>query len=505
MTWPTTPVMCVAHASFAVPPLLLPNPSQACTDADAKVRQALADLGACQDFEQSERYALGYDPSKARQTCDNLEDMVGQAGEAWAHAPPPQVGLLPADWVATLRVVLRKIRHDGLAAHLSAAKSAYASALALLSTNAACFDPSAQAAVTAGIGKLDAEIDLATTSLEQLKTSGEAARAHEELCLAARSRVRNALTYPSLTRAEREFVAFWLGGTYWRMRGGGLIPLGSTQDARIYFVNQAFGHIGQMLGGQDGVDAAFQLYLPLLTQGWSEWQDMGTGPGGDKYDDLVGMTARGETQVHLAVNLLAPRGYDTLDLTAGGLQMGPGYYRGYYPMVDFKYAAEIQPQPPYSDGISGPTCVGEFSVGASMGLGLAHVLLEGKDTKQPPTVNLCANRACGDDGCGGSCGTCPQGQTCTDGECKVPPSCVPSCAGKTCGDDGCGGSCGACAGGDAGSGADAASIGPSAAPGDEPPSSAPSAGCACRASGARAEPPLAVIALALAALRRRRR
>ena len=51
----------------------------------------------------------------------------------------------------------------------------------------------------------------------------------------------------------------------------------------------------------------------------------------------------------------------------------------------------------------------------------------------------CADKTCGEDGCGGSCGTCPAGQPCTAGNC-VP--CVPQCDGKECGPDTCGGFCG---------------------------------------------------------------
>lgn len=55
-------------------------------------------------------------------------------------------------------------------------------------------------------------------------------------------------------------------------------------------------------------------------------------------------------------------------------------------------------------------------------------------------VDICGPRVCGPDGMGGSCGTCPDGQACGDGQC----ACVPSCDGLVCGDDGCGGSCGEC-------------------------------------------------------------
>ncbi len=61
-----------------------------------------------------------------------------------------------------------------------------------------------------------------------------------------------------------------------------------------------------------------------------------------------------------------------------------------------------------------------------------------------PCIPSCGGKQCGDDGCGGSCGTCPAGYVCNpSGICEV-GSCTPSCAGKQCGDDGCGGSCGTC-------------------------------------------------------------
>lgn len=146
-------------------------------------------------------------------------------------------------------------------------------------------------------------------------------------------------------------------------------------------------------------------------------RDMGNTPGQeDKYNDLVRMAERGETQVAGVVDLLEGRGYDALDVTVSGLLMGPGYFRGYFPNPGFRYAAQLLPQPPYSDGISFPTTIGEFSFGASVGVGLSHVLLGGKPSGQAP-VPLCQNATCGDDGCGGSCGTCGDGLTCSAGQC----------------------------------------------------------------------------------------
>ncbi len=58
--------------------------------------------------------------------------------------------------------------------------------------------------------------------------------------------------------------------------------------------------------------------------------------------------------------------------------------------------------------------------------------------------------ACGDDGCGGSCGDCADGFSCSgnvNGVCEE-DLCVPSCADAlACGDNGCGESCGTCADG----------------------------------------------------------
>jgi hypothetical protein len=70
-------------------------------------------------------------------------------------------------------------------------------------------------------------------------------------------------------------------------------------------------------------------------------------------------------------------------------------------------------------------------------------LAQADDTCTPS----CAGQSCGDDGCGGTCGSCftPEGalanELCVAGQCV---SCLPSCDGKACGDDGCGGNCGNC-------------------------------------------------------------
>mgnify|MGYP006995564045 CR=1 FL=1 len=56
----------------------------------------------------------------------------------------------------------------------------------------------------------------------------------------------------------------------------------------------------------------------------------------------------------------------------------------------------------------------------------------------------CDGKVCGDDGCGGVCGTCkdPKLPGCAAGKCVA--TCTPSCTDKACGEDGCGGACGTC-------------------------------------------------------------
>jgi len=52
----------------------------------------------------------------------------------------------------------------------------------------------------------------------------------------------------------------------------------------------------------------------------------------------------------------------------------------------------------------------------------------------------CDGKVCGEDGCGGECGHCKEGEYCLNGLACV----LCSCEGKECGDDGCGNTCGTC-------------------------------------------------------------
>jgi len=87
----------------------------------------------------------------------------------------------------------------------------------------------------------------------------------------------------------------------------------------------------------------------------------------------------------------------------------------------------------------------------------------------PLCIADCDGKECGDDGCGGSCGSCSLPEVCKNNTCgsigileeieiidpdpqpefapiemEIIPLCIADCDGKSCGDDGCGGSCGSC-------------------------------------------------------------
>ena len=64
----------------------------------------------------------------------------------------------------------------------------------------------------------------------------------------------------------------------------------------------------------------------------------------------------------------------------------------------------------------------------------------------PGCTPKCEGKFCGDDDCGGSCGSCTGINVCILGRCSVPSngSCIPDCKSKQCGPDGCGGQCGIC-------------------------------------------------------------
>ena len=102
------------------------------------------------------------------------------------------------------------------------------------------------------------------------------------------------------------------------------------------------------------------------------------------------------------------------------------------------------------DVCAGKQC-GDDGLGGSCGACVAHEVCNAQF--QCECVPECALLVCGvDPYCGESCGTCPQGVDCVNGQCPSPdcPGIADqNCMGKQCGPDGCGNFCGQCAAGQA--------------------------------------------------------
>jgi hypothetical protein len=95
-----------------------------------------------------------------------------------------------------------------------------------------------------------------------------------------------------------------------------------------------------------------------------------------------------------------------------------------------------------------PACTGkecgDNGCGGTCGTCAAGLQCMGGKCACVPSTCQALGVVCGlwDDGCGGTlnCGACQLGWACDKGVCK----CTPNCTGKACGSDGCGGSCGTC-------------------------------------------------------------
>jgi hypothetical protein len=84
--------------------------------------------------------------------------------------------------------------------------------------------------------------------------------------------------------------------------------------------------------------------------------------------------------------------------------------------------------------------------GSDVSVGSEDAAILPTDEDETLCLVECDDRECGSNGCGGSCGECGDGLSCSvDGSCEAPaPDCTPQCFRNTCGGDGCGGTCGQC-------------------------------------------------------------
>ena len=402
------PVFCVKHAGFVKPVLLGSSPSWLCETAEKLAMAAFEDkkLKTCYHVEFPESYVYEHSPLGYvdLNTVSSLEKLISFAGEALTHVDYPS-GLLPSDFMSVTREVIAKLRYQALKTEIADRIKAYNAGLAQLQASASCFDKAGLAAFASTVNGLVAELNAVEKHLDGIHGAGVAQAALDLKALQAQGRTRASLPFPALTDRDRELLAFYIGGIYWRMRGAGLIAVppdpGQGLLRRLYYTQYPYQLIAEMAGGTtDAQGVGFNIFVQE-NWGYADWFDMGTSPGNDKYADLVDMTIRGKVATALVAPQLKQRGFDVTALVAGGLQMGPCYYYIWEELPGFKLGPDLQF--PYMQFLECPTASGEFCTGAALALGLARTLLRGK----PCTVD-CAGKPCGaDDGCGGTCGSCP--------------------------------------------------------------------------------------------------
>jgi hypothetical protein len=107
----------------------------------------------------------------------------------------------------------------------------------------------------------------------------------------------------------------------------------------------------------------------------------------------------------------------------------------------FRYRVTLGPPPECADDATcddgNPCTVDLCATDSCENVPSSELTCEGADP--------CSNYACVAGACVASPVQCPEGEACDQGVCvDEAANCVSECAGKTCGDDGCGGQCGIC-------------------------------------------------------------
>ena len=150
-----------------------------------------------------------------------------------------------------------------------------------------------------------------------------------------------------------------------------------------------------------------------------------------RFDALVRVLGSGVPRRHMLAGLLAsmPMARARQDAAAKGKGKGPKK----------KKKKKTNRRCPRAQNCAGKDC-GDDGCGGVCG---TCTLPEVCDLQDQCCTPACAGKECGPDGCGGVCDTCDEfpNSACTEeGQCE----CEADCAGKECGSDGCGGSCGTC-------------------------------------------------------------
>lgn len=411
--------LCSAHHTLAPPTLLVTGASASCRQTEQQIQAVLEDPDeSCARIEFPELYVYDQPVGEAdHDDLKNLEGLISVVGEVLTHIDYP-ANVLPQNFEQEARTVIAKIRYQTLLGNAQRQRQSYNDSKALLHDNASCFESSASQTLQTTIDSLIGELDAAMLHLQGIYDRGLTQAAADRHAVEAQGRLRVDLPHPSLTDRERELLALYIGGFYWRMRGSALLDYPeSGLLRRLIYVQYPYQVIADITGGlTDAADIGRDIFIHE-TWGYADWMDVGRNPGNDKYSDMIDMAKRGKRTLDLAEPHLRTRGFDTAYLYAGGLQMGPCYYYGWEPLWEPEHFQLGEDLPdPYMWFLECPTAHGEFCTGGALGVGLARTMLWGK----PNTgcVPNCVDRVCGDNRCNGSCGTCTVGSCNSSGQCE---------------------------------------------------------------------------------------
>lgn len=370
--------------------LARPQPTRACQQAQNAQSLALLAAPTCGDIQEA--IALAKDsclsvaepermihedhkPGEVRPSkLLTIEGMIKTIGDPLARLPLP-ASIVTPELQTEMRVILTKIRKDELLDRLDRQIARYSKALRAVKSRSGCARDAGT--LSSGLQALTGELSSLRSSITALDRQGrDQAERDRKAAEAATGRVRNQLPFPSLTDRERQLLSLYVGGVFWRARGGGLLeePKG-TQMTRIDFTLLPMRMIGYINGGEDGARVGESVFYDLF-EPWSEWQDMGRMTG-DKFIDLAGMTARGQRQTSTARTMLIQFGYDPSDLLIGGMQMGSCYFYTFEKLAHYQIGPERVY--PYAEFLEGPTAWGEACSGAVISLGMSKSLLKGYD------------------------------------------------------------------------------------------------------------------------------
>lgn len=363
---------CDVHEQFS-PPSIAAN-SQ-CADLKEIVDDAFArNKKVCLYATQAERFVEDQPPGEFNfWQMMTLEGQIKTAGEPLSHIVFPG-NVVSAKLMQSLRTIIAKVRHDQLVSDLDQQREKYQDVLETIRRSPTCVSDNA-ANLEPALVALENELLAAKDDLEKLDQDGRRQAEIDRNKVLQKGRFRAPLPYPSLTDAERQLLSLYLGGAFWRFRGGGLIGGHGTQAARIDFNLLPMSVIGYLNGNSAGRAAGEAIFLHIF-KGWSGNMDMGHLPGhDDKYVSLAKMTDRGLYQIELALPNLQLAGYDTTALKIGGMHMGVCYYFAWDQLANFRIG--INMPKPYRDFIDGATAWGELCAGASISLGLSKTMLGG--------------------------------------------------------------------------------------------------------------------------------